>query len=305
MGYTGYTVGGFDGVGFFVNSMAAILIAFWFGNRPVGWVRHNQWLSAAVVAAWVTAAGLAFWFVNYSKIARFVTIIAMVVAIICFIRHMCLMRNWCQRLNQWWTATAWPAIHAKVTRFTAWVRGPLLRGVNAVAQTIWDTLSFIAQNTRIVHIQWILLIASGYGLYHSIFQGPLWISVWWWAALSAVAVLWISAEARAAVRAVGRRLWRAHVANWNRIPGLWQFALVTLAGGWMCLCFWLLSLWKHRELIAGYDVTLSGIGIVLGVGIVGWILCSVKAGHGPRPLTPAQRLAAARCAARHAAGAHP
>ncbi|MCX6756886.1 MAG: hypothetical protein NTW35_01900 [Candidatus Nomurabacteria bacterium] len=146
---------------------------------------------------------------------------------------------------------------------------------------------------------------TGYGLYHSIFQGPLWISVWWWAALFAVAVLWISAEARAAVRAVVQRLWRAHVANWNRIPGLWQFALVTLAGGWMCLCFWLLSLWKHRELIAGYDVTLSGIGIVLGVGIVGWILCSVKAGHGPRPLTPAQQLAAARRAARHAAGAHP
>ncbi len=267
-----------------VLAVSGASLVFFLTSRPGGWIRANMWLAVAVVSAWVSVMSWMFWIIIHSTLMGWLAIIALVVAIICFIRHMCLMRNWCQQLNAWWAATAWPAIRATVTRFTAWLRGPFLRGVNAVAQTIWNALSFIAQNIRIAHVQWILLLVSGYGLYHSIFQGPLWISVWWWAALFTFAILWLFAEARAMVRAVVQRLWRAHVANWNRIPGFWQFILTALAVGWICLCFWLLSLWKHGELFAGHNVDLIGVGGVFLAGIgIGWVLCSVMAGHGPRP----------------------
>lgn len=251
------------------------------------WLRAEGLFIAGYTSGFLSAMATWMWLETKKPAMGWAALILLVVTIICFIRYTCRWNNWCAAVGPWWTARAWPAIRATWTSISNWLRGPFLHGVTVVAQTVWNALGFIAQNIQIVHVQWILLLVTGYGLYHSIFQGPLWISAWWWAALFAVAVLWISAEARTVVMAIIQRLWQAYAANWGRISLASTIMLIVFAGFWIWLCTHLLQMWKNNEVVVvfnkEYSIDLLGVGGVFLVGLLGWLLWQAFAGHGPRP----------------------
>lgn len=251
----------------------------------------------SVMATWL-------WFETDKPIMGWAALILLIIAIICFIRYSCRWNNWCHHFNNWWTATGWPAIRVASARVFTWFRGPFLHSVVVASRTTGNALGFIAQNIRIIHMQWLLLLVTGCCLYYSVFQGPLWISAWLWALLFAGAILWRFAIARQLMLGLLERMWQAYIANWGRISGASIAMLVIFAGLWLWLCVHLLQMWKNNEVVVAfskeYTINILSVGGVFLVGLLGWLLWQAFAGHGPRPSIPPQANRRGR-----RAGAHP
>lgn len=110
--FIGDRIGTWEGLGFFVFTMAGVLISFWWGNNLNGyWSAGNQWLSAATISMFIATYALAFWSIDIPFMG-WLAVIAFLVAVICFLRHKCLspQHDWCNRFNRWWHTTGWPAV---------------------------------------------------------------------------------------------------------------------------------------------------------------------------------------------------
>lgn len=271
-----------------------MVVSLCAGLNRAQWFQRYSWLLACVLLGTVSVIAFMIWFIAGSSIAKWVALAATAAAIVCLIRQICVVTNWCQRFGPWLRATGLPGFGRGILGLFHFV-GWLLR-------TLWGPLLFCLRHVTWTYVQWAAFLATGAGLYYSMIVGPLWVSAWWWALAFAISILWLFAGVQQMVLGFLRGVWRAYAANWGRISGFWQGMLILFAGLCLCLCIYLLKMWHNDEIVTAFGkdfpIELWGVGAIF-IGEIGtFLVLQAIASYGPRPPAPPQ-------VNRRRAGAHP
>lgn len=268
-----YMVGGWEGFGLFICMMAGSLISFWGSNKPSGyWSAGNQWLGSATSSMFIATLSMGWWCVNIPFMG-WLAAIALVIAIIYFLRHKCLRHNWCNDFNAWWHAEAWPAlkkafglsmtaIKAGGAGLWTWSSGPGMSGLNSSLPVIKEILEFSLKKL----LGPALIVYSAYRVY-----GPKWFSwaLWLLILITLLTVLWKDfrdMEGKV-VAAVAKAGWKQLVDTWKGAHGVAKTIWSGVAIFWTAWVGYLLHYyWDRHSSLVGFWRFLVREGYIYIIG---------------------------------------